>query len=530
MRRAFRRDFGLISLVQPQRFWRAIALATPFVVVTPTLLAPQSAHAQVVVDPVNVAYPQPNNTLTGAAKLLFSGVPDGGHVGIYIDLTETNKVTAFRTATNQGTYNLDTSSLSDGPHTLTIISFSATGREVARRNVTFKVLNAGSAGVSEDSVRLINWSRQDVINPKVQRYRVFATSDATIVGDESTSGSSSSSSSGSDAEDKTIPAPLDKQVDLFIRRAVRDVGMINNSANIRLVVQEAFERGRKDSEQNSSSGSLRRKKQTYNGKAPWGNWLKAPENSQAYTKMITQDGREINATRKLASLPLGDLLPSFPNYRIQPGATWNSDILIVGELTKREPIRLREVPMSFSGLDNIQTPAGVERRSAKIEVATYNLPDHIALKIARALQTEAGGGGAGGTGVGASSNSGESEAELPEITISRADITRTIWFDIAANQLLRSEDTINAYYEEVATQGKDSANVSSSVLGSSEKSASVSAIPKSVTYNLRVVKFLDDRLPNPTNTWNGGAGTAHSRDSVRDPSIAKANGNLINNH
>ncbi len=53
--------------------------------------------------------------------------------------------------------------------------------------------------------------------------------------------------------------------------------------------------------------------------------------------------------------------------------------------------------------------------------------------------------------------------------------------------------------------------------------------PKTVTYNLRVIKFLDDRLPKPTSKWTGGAGTAHARDSTRNPSLTRANGDDVNN-
>lgn len=529
-----RRAISLFQGSSRLRVVAALAAASPIVL---PLLSPRGAVAQV--NEVVIAYPQPNSVLKGATKVLFNGIPDGGHVAIYIDLTPTNRAQSFREATKLGSFLLDTSALSDGPHTMTIIAFGATGRQVSQKTVPFRVANEGSAGVAEDSVRLLNWTPQDVINPKVQRYRVFAISDATIV--DGSSSSDSGSGSGGSSEPETTEAPLDKQVDLFIRRTVRDVAMLEKSANIRLIVQEAFERGRQDSESKSGGGSSTRKKK-YVGKAPWGNWLKAPESSQAYTKMILQNGREINATRKPATLPLGDILPEFPSYRVQPGATWDGDLTIVGELTQRVPIRLKGVPLAFSGFDNIQTPAGIERRAAKIEIASFSLPDDVAMKIARALQTEAGGSSSSSGSSSGSSSSGSSgsggESEPAEITVARSDMTRTLWFDIASNQLLRSEDVVNTYYEEEeesessssssnSTSSSDSSSSSSSSGSGSE--AATPAVPKSVTYNLRVVKFLDDRLPNPTNTYNGGLGTAHSRDSVRDPSLSKANGNLVNN-
>jgi hypothetical protein len=51
-----------------------------------------------------------------------------------------------------------------------------------------------------------------------------------------------------------------------------------------------------------------------------------------------------------------------------------------------------------------------------------------------------------------------------------------------------------------------------------------SAEPTKVNYNLRVVKYLDDTIPPPTDQFTAGAGTAHARDSVQDPSISRVTG------
>jgi hypothetical protein len=91
-------------------------------------------------------------------------------------------------------------------------------------------------------VALVNWVPQDVINPKVQRYRIFAVSDATITDAAAAGGGVAGPGGG--GESKTIKAPLDRQIDLLIRRSVRDVGMLEGAANIRLIVQEAFDRQR----------------------------------------------------------------------------------------------------------------------------------------------------------------------------------------------------------------------------------------------------------------------------------------------
>jgi hypothetical protein len=482
----------------------------------------------------SIDYPQSGNTVSGTVKVLLRNIPAGGYVAIHINMASGNRLQSFRTATSQTSYQLNTSALSDGPHTLTAVSFGPSGRTIGQSSVTFNVQNAGSVGVSEDSVALVNWLPRDVVNPKVQRYRVFAVSDATITGNESEGGSEASSSSplGSSSLEKEIKAPLDRQIDLLLRRTVRDVGMLEGSANVRVIVQEAFERqrigeGGGAGAAGASSGRSSRKKKVV-GKQPWNpEWMRGAEASQSYTKMIKQNGDEINATRKPATLPLGDILPNFPAGRVARGATWNANLLVVGELSKRLPIRLNDVPVSLTDFENLQTPAGFERRCAKIEVSRVSLPDDVAMKIARALQSEEGGAkGSGGSGASSSGlSASEAEEELPVITVARAEMTRTLWFDIAANQLVRSEDVVDSYYEEEPqTEGSSAPAFASGPPGAT----ATPVMPKTVTYKLRVVKFLDDRLPPPTNSYTGGRGTAHSRDSVRDPDLTRANGNDTN--
>lgn len=544
---------------------------------------------------VTVTYPLPGNTLSGASKVMFRGVPDNGYVSIYVDMTPTNKVQSFREATTKTSYELNSGALSDGAHTLTFISYSASGRQLGSTSVNFNVRNTGTAGVSEDSVRLVNWTARDSINSKVNRYRIFAFSDATITGDTAAQGGSGGLSGGNSsgfpgaaggAVIKTqviTPAPLDHQIDMLIRSTVRDIGLIDGAANIRMIVQNSFDRKRigassstgtggagdgSASTGGASGGKIAGLPDDYVGKAPWdGKWNRAAETGQAYTKMIKADGEEINATRKPATLPLGDILPTFPTYSVQKGATWNSNILLVGELTKRDPISLVGVPVSLTGFENISTPIGIERRCARIEVAQFSLPDDIAKKIAQALQTEAGSNGAGGgagalggsmmgapMGAGAmGAASGTDAATAPEVKNYRSSFARVLWFDVAAHQMIRSEDTVNSYYEE-----EPSAQAAGGVGGGSpggfpgamggvggfqngfNPGGSPGASgpnfgqpvappqPKTVTYNMKIIKFLDDRLPNPTGRWTGGQGTAHSRDSTIKPSLQRANGDVSN--
>ena len=603
------------------------------------VVSPHAAWAQVAAqdsneNPVRVAYPLPGNTLTGVSKILFSGVPDGGYVSVYIDMTPTNKSQSFRLATTQNSYQLDAGALSEGKHTLTLISFSASGRQVGIKNVSFNVRNVGSAGISEDSVSLVNWTARDVVAGKVQRYRVFAVSDATITGDISPLGGMSMMSMGglggppgiggagaAAAAPGPKPAPLDHQVDLLLRRVVREVGLIEGSANVRMVVQDAFDRKRVGAASGAGGAGMMGGMSSMsmglgmgapgggasastpldaNGKAIWDTkWNRAPETGQAYTKMIKPNGDEILTSKKPATLPLGDILPTFPAYRVQKGATWNSDIVIVGELSKRDPHRLLNVPVTLTSFENVSTPAGFERRCARVEISQFSLPDDIAKKIATALQSEAGSSGAGGIGGGigappigisaSMSGAGGASAEPPEILNYRATLTRTIWFDVAAHQMVRSEDTIDAYYEEKAPPapamggiglGSYSGSYSGlggvpggypgtpggypglggvpggypgapggypGALGGYPGAPGVGGYPgapgiggmpvtpaappepKTVTYNLRVVKFLDDRLPKPSRKWTGGVGTPRARDNTRNPTLERANGADANN-
>ncbi len=605
---------------------RAIRLL-PLLAVGAFVAPPQIVRAQdtdaAADNGVNITYPLPNNTLKGATKVMFNGIPDGGYASIYVDLTPTNKAESFRVATTQTSYELDAGGLTDGKHTLTIVSFSASGRQVGSRSVTFNVVNAGSAGVSEDSVLLVNWTPQDAANTKVQRFRIFAVSDATITGNEASSsgmsasggmsGPAGSMGSGGATVDPNAPkltaAPLDHQVDVLVRRVVRDVGMLEGSANIRMVVASAFDRKRLGGSTSGSSGSGGGSESMggapsgaavdntvyppgYTGKPYWDpHWHRGLESSQAYTKMIKPDGEEINISHKPSTLPLGDILPTFPNYPVQKGATWNSNMTFIGELTKRAAFNLTGVPMSLTGFENLATPAGFERRCARVEVTQFSLPDDVAKSICTNLQTEAGSssgasgsgspggmssGGEGGSGMSSGGASGASGAAAapPKLLNYRATMSRVIWFDIAAHQLVRSEDTVDAYYEQEApavSTGMGSSGMSGGYPGGmsggypggmsggypggmsggypggmsggypggmsggypgSPQAPAAPVVPPqplTVTYNMHVIKFLDDSLPNPTGKWTGGLGTARMRDSTRNPTLAKANGPDTNN-
>jgi hypothetical protein len=219
---------------------------------------------------------------------------------------------------------------------------------------------------------------------------------------------------------------------------------------------------------------------------------------------------------------------------VQPGNQWNTQMTIVAELSKREPINVSG-GMLFTNFENLQTEAGVERRCARLE-SEFDLPENVAMRIAKALQASGGSGGAGGAGggpsgpaSGAPGGAGGEAAEGAEISVARTHVRRIVWFDIAGRRVLRSEDYVDTYYEEemaVQETGGSFAGpmMGGSMMGGPGGMAAAPAEPTKVNYNLKVIKYLDDRLPLVTDQYTAGVGTAHARDSVQDPSIARVTG------
>jgi hypothetical protein len=444
--------------------------------------------------------------------------------------------------------------LSDGRHTVTVIGFNASGRRVGQAEVGFNVANS-QVDVAAEQVRLLNWTNADRIDPDVQRYRVFAESNATISGGAAAGGMGGGGGAPSGMGGPPgmggggagyIAAPLDWQVDLLIRRIVRDVGMVGGSANIKLNVKEAFHRQREGTGGSGGMGgplgmggsSSKPNASAAATKGPWDKWVPSPETGQYFVKMIMPTGQEINATRKAPTIALGDLSPLFPEPAVQPGSRWETEMTLVAELSKREAINVRG-PMLFTNFENLQTQAGVERRCARLE-SEFDLPENVSMRIAKSLQTAGGSGGAGGasgmggppsgppTGAGAEGGA----AASAEISVARTHVRRIVWFDIAGRRVLRSEDYVDTYYEEeqpaMAMGGAPSFGPPPGFGGGGPEGAGgapmAPAEPTKVNYNLRVVKYLDDTIPPPTDQFTAGAGTAHARDSVQDPSISRVTG------
>ena len=245
---------------------------------------------------------------------------------------------------------------------------------------------------------------------EVKRFRIFAESNAVI--EEPSGGGGGGSAGGGGGESggggaESEPAPLDYQISALVRQVVRDVEMVDGSANIRTVVDRAFERQREGEESGAggegggsggSSGGGGSKKSSGPGKAPWNpDWLVAQEAGKYYVKMIQPSGVEINATRKQPTIALGDLLPTFPLGEVRPGSTWETSMTMIGELAERTPINIRNAPITFTSREDLVTPGGVTINCAKLE-SRFSLPTDQATTTAKTLAARVGTSGGGSSG------------------------------------------------------------------------------------------------------------------------------------
>ncbi|MDQ3814063.1 MAG: hypothetical protein M3347_08935 [Armatimonadota bacterium] len=452
---------------------------------------------------VRITFPQEGQKVRGAITLRWEGVPEGGYAIVKID-------GQLRTATAQNTLLLNTfdpNSFSpvkpqtDGPHRISVTAINAAGKQVGTAQVNFIVANEEVAPPSEaEGVLLRHWIPSDRLG-QVQRYRIFGESNASIekpieAGGATGGGGGSGGEAGGAAAAGWLEAPLDWQVSGLVRRVVRDVGMIDGSANIRTVVQQAFQRqrvgagggaaggaegGGESRGGASTSGSSGSSCGNPNVKGPWNAeenppgschygrplWDPAPETGQYFVKMIQPTGQEINATRKEPTIALADLLPLFPVPEVRPGSGWDTRMVIVAELssTPRKSYKLEDARIRFTSFENVTTPGGEERRAAKLE-SYYQLPDNVAKRIAATLSIHGGGSGGGAAG-GASGGEGggsggaagggaagatqDDESAIQEamatILVARTKGSRIVWFDIERRLVLRSEDVIDTYYE-----------------------------------------------------------------------------------
>lgn len=506
---------------------------------------------------LQIQFPQEGQEVRGEIAVRYSGVPDGGYVIVKIDGN-------WVTATAERTFPLNTFDMKalspnlpgEGKHAITLVAIDAGGKKVGEKTVSFVVANT-RVDTSSEGVRLRHYEDSMRLDPNVQRYRVFAESNATITG--GTEGGGGGGGDSGDGGVEFIPAPYDWQVSALMRRIVRDVGgwsdtvlgtdktNILSSANIRTVVQEAYQRQR-ESEGGSGQGEgmgessgrpqLTVKKPTSSGpvKAPWKkNWEVAPEIGQYFVKNIEPSGREINATRKAPTIALADLLPSFPQEDVRPGSTWETRMTFLGDLSSRSPVNV-SVPITFTTFEEIQTPGGFTRRAAKLE-SRFQMPELVAKKMAINLILKGGKEG----GVGGGEDSGlpvgdsvatmtpeELEVYLESIVGVTSRASRVLWFDVENHRILRSNDEIYTSFQYLPVSqsgegGGGEVGMAGGVAAESGSAESSQAEPTKINYNLRVVTWLDDTVPGVHPKYTAGAGTAHSRDNTKDPTIERIN-------
>lgn len=525
------------------------SLATPLFATALVCLASASAWAQ----DVRIIYPQEGQDVRGEVTVRYEGLPPGGYAIIKIDgqfkQASAQEYAIFDTISDRSTF-----TRGDAGYKLDITVLRPGGAQVGTASVTFNVAN-NKVDVAGESVKLTHWKPIDILRDSVERYRVFAESNAVII-DSTTAGAAGGGAGGagggagggaSPDEPPYIPAPLDWQVAALMRRQVRNIGMYNGSANIATAVQESFERQRK-SESGGAGGdtAAAAKPRRRNAppvsltpvKAPWNQdekgkplWNKAGETGKYFVKMIEPNGTEINATRKAPTIAIADLLPTFPDSEVRPGSTWETNMTILGDLSSRKGVNVA-APITFTAYDTILTPGGESRRCAKLE-SRFRLPENLAKQIAANLGNKVGTAGAAGGGAGAGGGAapasiggggeagGEAELLPEDIEVARTDVARVLWFDMDRRQVVRSEDIIKSYFEipPAADAGGAGAAPAGAMGGGGE--AAEPAEPQKISYNMSVTTWFDDRIPAPNFNYTGGLGTAHSKDSVNEVGIAR---------
>lgn len=542
------------------------------------VMAAASARADITIsDPANGA------VVRGEITVHFTGIPDGGYAIIKIDGN-------FVQATSLPTFTLNTfdaqsfggsaNTSTDGQHQISITGVDASGKPSSTASLSITVANS-QVDVTAPTVKLTHWVPQDRLDQDAQRYRIFAESDAIISGQTTGGGGSTAPATGVPGGNPTdntgaaasggsfIPAPLDWQYSALMRRVVRDVGLYDGAANVKTVIQEAFQRQREgegggnassDATPGGAPGIVTTAANSTDAntsgapaKAPWAKmWVPAPELGTYFVKTIKPDGEEINATRKKRSIAITDLLPTFPTEAVQPGSRWETLMTFLSDLSSRQPFNVK-APITFTGFEDIKLPSGTVRHAAKLECRfTINQDTNgdVATKMAADLAVRGGIGG-GGTqsasptgdaGIGATpgattgaSDTGNIDAQIEAMEQNIASVSirvsRVIWFDVDMHRVLRSQDNIHTYFQmkqppAAASTGQPNTPGVPGVLPGADAGGTPAAPaqPTTVDYTMNVTTWYDDSVPPPTDEFNGGAGTAHSKDNVQEQSIATLTG------
>ena len=544
-------------------------LAAPLFATALVCLSSASAWAQ----QVRIIYPQEGQDVRGEVTVRYEGLPPGGQAIVRIDGQfkegTAQEYSIFDTISDRATF-----TRGDGPYKLDITVLRPGGAQVGTASVTFNVAN-NKVDVAGEAVKLTHWKPVDILRDSVERYRVFAESNAVIDDGAAAAGGGGAAmggevGGGAATTGNYLPAPLDWQVAALLRRQVRDIGMYNGSANIATAVTESFERQRLSEASAGGAGgemggdtgaapparsasASKAPASTVPVKAPWNEddkglplWNRALETGKYFVKMIEPNGTEINATRKAPTIAIADLLPTFPDSEVRPGSTWETNMTILGDLSSRKGVNVT-APITFTAYDTILTPGGESRRCAKLE-SRFRLPENLAKQIAANLGSNIGGaGGAGGaegasagamTGGGAEGGAAEATLLPEDIEVARTDVARVLWFDMDRRQVLRSEDTIKSYFELPPTAAGDATGAMGApggammgapgggMMGGGEMGVEAApAEPQKITYNMNVTTWFDDRVPSPNFTYTGGLGTAHAKDSVNEVGISRVTQN-----
>lgn len=495
-----------------------------------------------------INFPAEGQDVRGEIIVTWQGVPEGGYAMVFVN-------GQLRTATAETSLTLNTlppNFPGDGPLTVTVRGINSGGRRTGETKVTFNIAN-NKVDPDAEEVRLLVWKPEDRLLD-VQRYRIFAESNGNISGGGGASGGGASgggaSGGGGGGGSEWLPAPLDWQMTALLRRVVRDVGMIDGSANIRTVVDHAFQRQRQSEYGaagggESGGGASTKKKSAkapaFPTKAPWHYdeehplklplWEQAPETGTYFVKMVQQTGDEINATRKPTTIAIADLLPTFPKGPVKPGITWTTTMTFLSDLSNRKPINV-EWRMLFTTFESIKTPAQREIRAAKLE-SRFQMPNKQAMDIALSLAAMAGTGAAGGGGggesgassggassggsgggtrgasggasAGGASAGGATEIDPETIKNARTNVARVLWFDIENRRVVRCEDRLNTYFEMESQGGGEAGGASSGMSSggaSGEGGAAAPAEPTRVNYSLFVSTALDDTIPEPSTLFD----------------------------
>jgi hypothetical protein len=472
-----------------------------------------------------IAYPQEGQAVRGTIAVLFRGIPDGGYAMVYVDGRGQQNL---RTMTAESSYSLDTFALAEGQHSLTVVVVGPGGRRVGESTVNFEVANARVEEEAE-GVPLINWTPEQRLQSGVQRYRVFAESNATI-------------DTGTGGGGKKAPWAKDWQAGPDQGRVV--VEMILPSG-------EEFNATRKNSTLGLGDLSPRFPPDLVRPGNTWRTEMTltaelvkrepinvlAPMTFTSFEAVTTPAGVERRAAKLESRFPLPEEVARKVAKTMQPfagtgGAAAGGEAAPpgggAGGAGGEAPEALDPGPLDF------QVTLLIRRlvRDVSMIQGAANLQSSVAEMYLR--QRDAGTESEGGTGAASAPGPAASaggvpgagatgtEAELPPIKVATGNVIRVMWFDVAAHRMLRSEDTVSIHYEEDVPPDAAGGTPGGGDGAGGEGAAAATVEPVKVTHNLRVVKWLDDTIPPPTESFTAGRGTAHAFDNVEDPSVAQA--------